>query len=42
MRLGEDEKLGELYYQIGENLKRTLKTLVGIFSGNRELIKDIS
>lgn len=43
MRLGEDEKLGELYYQIGENLKQNFKDSCGyIFTGNRELIKDIS
>lgn len=42
IRLGEAEKLGELYHDVGENLKQNFKSCIGyIFTGNKELIKNI-
>ena len=42
-RLGEEEELGELYYQIGENLKQNFKDCDAyIFTANADLRKKIS
>jgi putative N6-adenine-specific DNA methylase len=43
IRLGEDEKLDELYHNFGENLKHSFKgSTAFIISGNMEKIKKIS
>ena len=42
IRLGEEEKLKELYKDYGENLKKNFKGFRPIFTGNMNLRKQIS